>query len=75
MNYQVKSPWTEDQVNSLNGFQNAGIFHPYTCGKCRRDLIATKDGWICECGEYTQDWALTFMSNWEWKKMDWRIST
>lgn len=24
-------------------------------------LIATKDGWICPCGEYTQKWTHNFM--------------
>lgn len=25
-------------------------------------LKATKDGWVCPCGEYTQNWAHSFMS-------------
>ena len=24
-------------------------------------LIATKQGWVCPCGKYTQDWAHDFM--------------
>lgn len=25
-------------------------------------LIATKEGWVCPCGYYKQDWAHTFMA-------------
>lgn len=58
-----KRLWSEEKVNALNRRQNDGRFHPYTCPgdrpECegRRNLIATKDGWVCRCGEYKQDWA------------------
>jgi hypothetical protein len=75
---QIQAPFTEDQVNSLNEYQPSGVFHPFTCGgdKCRNDLVATKEGWVCpdpEC-DYTQDWAWNWMADWSWKKMDWRGS-
>jgi hypothetical protein len=45
--------------------------HPFTCDKrhnCSKHeqynygiLHPTKDGWICSCAEYTQDWAHDFM--------------
>lgn len=55
----IKAPFTPEQIDALNKYQNSGIFHPYTCGneKCRQDLIATENGWICPCCEYTQNWA------------------
>ncbi len=55
----IKAPWTQDIVDRLNAIQTAGFLHPYTCGECRSDLIATTDGWKCsEVGcDYTQDWA------------------
>lgn len=59
----LHAPWTPDQVVALNQWQLRGDVHPYTCpGEngplcSRRDLTATPDGWICECGRYTQDWA------------------
>lgn len=31
-------------------------------------LIATKDGWVCPCGEYKQDWAHAFMASAESKR-------
>lgn len=55
--------FTEDEVKSLNEFQKSGIMHPFTCGKCSNDLIATTDGWKCEdekC-DYVQDWAHDWM--------------
>ena len=63
-----KAPWNESQVNSLNGWQQAGVMHPFTCGNCRNDLVATPAGWTCPtegCG-YKQDWAHTFMADWSW---------
>ena len=59
--------WTDQQVESLNGFQTAGQYHPFTCPgnkpQCHqhRELIATNAGWICACGEYTQAWAHGWM--------------
>ena len=66
--------FTEDQVASLNAYQESGVFHEFTCGgeKCRRALVATTEGWRCpdpEC-DYTQDWAHSWMMDWSWKKMD-----
>lgn len=59
----MKAPFTNEQVKALNEFQNSGMFHPFTCGKCRADLVAHQDGWHCpnpQC-DYTQDWAHDFM--------------
>lgn len=66
-----EAPWTDDQVESLNQYQASGVCHPFTCGteKCRADLVATKEGWVCpqNCG-YTQQWAHAWMMDWSWKK-------
>jgi hypothetical protein len=67
--YEIRAPWTPQQVEALNRFQAERRMHPFTCG--RRDqhrdnegiLVATVHGWHCpvdDCG-YTQDWALSFM--------------
>lgn len=63
--------FTDEQVESINGFQKSGCMHPFTCGnkKCRADLIATNAGLVCPtdgCG-YTQDWCHSFMSDGSWK--------
>ncbi len=70
---QIQAPFTEDQVKSLNEYQPSGVFHPFTCGgkNCRNDLVATEAGWKCpdpNC-DYTQDWAWSWMADWQWKKM------
>lgn len=55
--------WTDAEVAVLNAHQADGLLHPYTCPgnkpSCanQRNLIATRSGWICQCGEYRQGWA------------------
>jgi len=59
---RLKAPWPQETVDKLNQYQNAGQFHPFTCPgnkpdcEKHRNLIATTDGWVCQCGEYKQDW-------------------
>lgn len=58
---KIKAPFTTAQVDALNNFQRRlGFVHPFTCGHDHpgdRDLVATKDGWICCHCDYRQDWA------------------
>ena len=66
----VTAPWTDAQVENLNFYQRARLFHPFTCG--RRDehrdnpgiLVAERDGWRCPADgcDYRQKWALPFMT-------------
>ena len=74
----MKAPWNDDQVKSLNEYQGASAFHPFTCGKREPDnephiLEATIDGWRCRKCEakgdfsYKQDWCMAFMADWSWK--------
>jgi hypothetical protein len=68
---ESRAPWTEEQVESLNEFQESGVFHPFTCGTegCRQDLVAASDGWHCsKCGLHRQDWAHEWMSDDSWRK-------
>lgn len=69
--------WTDEQVASLNAYQESRRRHPFTCGGNRSDdahrqqaeedgadmgvLIATKRGWICPVCDYRQFWAHDFM--------------
>ena len=55
----VTSPWSDDTVARLNAHQTCGFLHPYTCGNCSADLVATRDGWVCagDGCSYTQNWA------------------
>lgn len=71
---KLTTPFSNEQVENLNKFQQSGMFHPFTCcsagsaEKCERRnglsegvLIATPEGWVCPCGEYKQNWAHDFM--------------
>jgi hypothetical protein len=58
-----KAPWTDDEIKNLNVWQAKGFFHPFTCpNDSDQILVATKDGWVCEKCNYTQDWAHGFMT-------------
>lgn len=55
----ITAPFSAKQVKNMNEYQQAGRGHPFTCNATcgrRKPLTATKDGWICPCGEYKQDW-------------------
>jgi hypothetical protein len=60
------APWNPQLVEALNFGQQNPKFHPYTCPgnypecKDQRELVATKDGWVCKCGKYTQNWCHGF---------------
>lgn len=60
-----QSDFSDKKIDELNKHQKDGRFHPYTCDRkgvnCTVNdddgvLIATKEGWICPCGSYKQNW-------------------
>lgn len=66
------APWTEDQIASLNGYQECGMVHPFTGERGPNGeetiLIATRDGWVeKEGGPVVQTWAHPFMADGSWK--------
>ena len=66
----IIAPWSEDQVTSLNAFQNSGAFHAYTCragGAEHAPLVATTLGWRCENCDYQQIWAHEWTADWSWR--------
>jgi hypothetical protein len=66
----INAPWTDDQVRSLNDYQEASYFHPFTYGEGEEkvDLIATREGWIAKRGgPVVQTWAHEFTCNWQWQ--------
>jgi len=72
---RVVTPFTADQVVSLNAYQVAGVIHPFTCGAngCHGiRLIAARDGWHCasDTCDYRQDWAHAFMADWSWRRLE-----
>lgn len=77
MSGQVTAPFTNEQVENLNGYQRSGVFHEFTCGNdfClgvdghKAVLVATNDGWECPAGcGYTQDWAHEAMADGRWRR-------
>jgi hypothetical protein len=66
----VEAPFTDDEVASLNAYQNNDFMHPYTC-VCgdHVKLIATTDGWVCKKCAYTQNWCHDFTANWDWIRL------
>ena len=57
---KIKAPFTQEQVDGLNAYQKAGIFHEYTCGnehEGNRILVATVNGLRCPTCDYNQVWA------------------
>ena len=70
----VKAPWTAVQVDNLNRSQRFKYRHPFTCpgheGGGDRDLVATRNGWICCHCDYKQDWAHEGMCEFTAEKED-----
>ena len=69
--------FTPEEVESLNAYQQARMYHPFTCGGDRTDdkhldgeglLVATEEGWVCSYCEYRQDWAHGFMKDGSWNQ-------
>lgn len=65
--------FTDDQCDSFNAYQAAGIMHPFTCGNNHdgeRELVARADGLFCPTCDYVQDWAHGWQLDWSWKDSD-----
>jgi hypothetical protein len=70
---KINSPFTDEQVTSINGSQKSGHWHPFTCGKegCQGILIAQHEGLFCpDCHGWFQRWVHDFMADGEWKRLD-----
>ena len=71
----ARVPWSADQVESLNGFQRAGVWHPFTCsggGGEHSDAVLTarEDGWHCPVAgcPHVQSWAFPAMADGSWRE-------
>ena len=71
---RIKAPFTDEQVERINKFQNSRTFHPYTCmgAYCNRSkatnggiLIAKNEGLVCPCGKYQQYECNSFMVDYD----------
>lgn len=57
------APWSGEEVQALNRFQDSGIWHPFTSNRGAQ-LIATTEGWVeAAGGPVVQTWAHVFMAN------------
>lgn len=58
---KIVAPWTDEEVELLNRWQQAGYVHEFTCpthhSERSRVLVAHNDGWHCPSCKYRQDWA------------------
>ncbi len=71
----AENVFTPDEVFSLNGYQQSGSGHPFTCGGGHRTeqpdgegiLVATVRGWVCPYCDYQQDWARPWMKDGSWR--------
>lgn len=68
MESESNAPWTPAEVQSLNAFQESGVFHGFTSHDGIQ-IIATEHGWVCPCGcEYIQTWAWKWMTDGTWEQ-------
>lgn len=68
---RIVAPWTKEQVDALNNYQQGYGVHPYTCARAhlrQTPLVATTNGWKCSSPlcDYTQSWAHSFMAEKGW---------
>ena len=68
--HKKRAPWTEDEVASLNAYQESPHHHPFT-SMAGGTLFATKEGWVEQersgKGKVVQDWAHEWMADWTWR--------
>lgn len=61
----VEAPWSQQQIENLNLWQQADHVHEFTCPNVHaesRVLIARADGWHCPGCAYKQTWAHAMMT-------------
>jgi hypothetical protein len=70
-----EAPFTLEEVNSFNEFQECGLMHPFTCGLRGNHaeglndiLVAREDGLHCPTCEYIQNWAHEWMMDGKWSR-------
>jgi hypothetical protein len=64
---------TEDQIESINAYQRAGVFHPFTCGVDSNHAVlkARSDGLFCPDCSYSQTRGVPqAMKDWSWVPAD-----
>ena len=60
----IEAPWTAEQVDTINRWQQTDHFHGLTCPnhhKASRLLVANTDGLSCPGCFYKQNWVPDFL--------------
>ncbi len=61
------APWSDEEVESLQGYQECGYYHEFT--GTAGSLIPTTMGWVeAKDGPIVQTWAHKGMTNGSWKQ-------
>lgn len=68
MTSKVYPPWSPEQVDSLNAYQQDGRMHEFT-GPMGETLVACNEGWLGMKGTIVQTWAWDWMANEKWREM------
>jgi hypothetical protein len=55
------APFTRQQLRRLEGFQKAGVVHPYRC--CGRLMLVSEGGLLCPCCDRKQEWAYSYSTD------------
>ena len=58
------APWTDEQVEALQKWQEDDTKHPYTC-VCGESLAPYNSGWKCEYCGHTQNWCWNFSTEYD----------
>lgn len=70
---KVHPPFDPSQIDSLNGFQESNLFHPFTCPEHSDGpegvLVAVERGMICPTCGYEQHWVYRWMADWSWEEL------
>lgn len=67
---QMRPPYSQSEVENMNGYQASDVFHPLTCGNDsgHPNLVATEAGWHCPACEYKQTWSYGFVCDGTWRE-------
>lgn len=64
MSERIEAPFTDEQVDALNRWQETWSVHPFTCAsdhEGERVLVAHREGWRCPTCGNAQNWAHSMM--------------
>lgn len=68
---QIRAPFTDDQVASINAYQRSDTPRPYSCrarpGPRHGLLIATADRFGCPDCDYTRQGCYVWLGDWAWR--------